>query len=290
MLADGIRAETLRLSRNATVLFWSVVFLPVFGLVMSVLGNVLMKTSAAKITLNGRAPPELAQMMMGGPVRLVEEVVSGVADMANPAVLLFLLIGAATLYAGDYRWETWRLISARNSRINLLLGKVGAFGLLALAAMIALLAGEIAETVLKAVILNRPLSLEVGANVGGRFLGGFVLSWLALMQFTLIGLLAAVTTRSLLATVIIPIVVGVAQLLSPQTLALLGLAPDGWIATLANPGAAFVYLRAAVEGGDMARGLSGQHAAMGLVSVAFWIAWPLAAALWRFQRQDLAKE
>ena len=36
----------------------------------------------------------------------------------------FVLIGAATIYAGDYRWETWRLISARNTRSNLLAGKV----------------------------------------------------------------------------------------------------------------------------------------------------------------------
>lgn len=290
MLADAIRAETWRLSKNKTTVFWSVVFLPVMALLLAVVGNVFMKTNAAKITVNGNAPPELTRMLMGGPVRVIEEIIAGAGDMANPAVLLFMLIAAATLYSGDYRWETWRLISARNSRSNLLLGKVATMGLLTVLALIVLLAGEIAETFLKAAILERPLSWQSEANAAGRFAGLMGLSWLAVMQFTMMGLVTAVATRSLLAALFVPIVAGVGQTFSPQTLAMMQIAPDDWIAILANPGAAFGYLQATVMGGQAAQGLPDQALAKATVSVLFWTLWPLAASLALFQRQDLSKE
>lgn len=290
MLADAIRAETWRLSKNKTTVFWSVAFLPVMGLLLSVVGNLFLKGNAAKITVNGNAPPELTQMLMGGPIRVIEEIISGVGDFANPAVLLFMLIGAATLYSGDYRWETWRLISARNSRSNLLLGKVATLGLLTLLALIVLLAGEIAETMLKAAILERPMSWAAEGNAAGRFAGLFGLSWLAVMQFTMMGLLTAVATRSLLAALFVPIVVGVGQTFSPQTLAMMRIAPDDWIAVLANPGAAFGYLQAMVMGGQAAQGMPDQALLKAVASVALWLLGPLAAALALFQRQDLSKE
>lgn len=290
MLADAIRAETWRLSKNKTTVFWSVAFLPVMGLLLSVVGNLFLKGNAAKITVNGNAPPELTQMLMGGPIRVIEEVISGVGDFANPAVLLFMLIGAATLYSGDYRWETWRLISARNSRSNLLLGKVATLGLLTLLALIVLLAGEIAETMLKAAILERPMSWAAEGNAAGRFAGLFGLSWLAVMQFTMMGLLTAVATRSLLAALFVPIVVGVGQTFSPQTLAMMRIAPDDWIAVLANPGAAFGYLQAMVMGGQAAQGMPDQALLKAVASVALWLLGPLLAALALFQRQDLSKE
>lgn len=287
MLADAIRSETWRLVHNRTTVFWSALFLPVVGVVMAVIGNSVMKSGAARMTVQGEVPPQLAQMLTGGPVRVIEEVVSSVGELANPAVLLFVLIGAAALYSGDYRWETWRLISARNSRPNLILGKVAAMGLLALAAMIALMAGEIAEVFIKAMILERPVSWDADPNALGRFAALFGLSWLAIMQFTLVALLAAVATRSLLAAMFVPIVVGAAQSLSPMTLAAMGIAPDAWIAVLINPGLAFSLLQAWTSG---ASGLPDQAVLKAVVCVVLWLAWPLAAALALFQRQDLSKE
>ncbi|WP_333590380.1 hypothetical protein [Brevundimonas sp.] len=290
MLVDAIRAETWRLARNRATVFWTVGFLPIVGLAMGILGNLFLKANADKITVNGKAPPELNQMLMGGPIRVVEEVIANVGAMANPIVLLFMLIGAATLYSGDYRWETWRLISARNSRTNLLLGKVATMGLLALLAMVVLLSGEIAQTVSKAVILERPMSWAVDGNAAGRFAGLFGLSWLAVMQFTMVGLLVAVLTRSLLAALFAPIVIAAAQVFSPQALAPMGIGPDDWIAVLLNPGTAFGYLKATLIGGQAALGLPDQALLKGVVSVALNLFLPLLAALAWFKRQDLSKE
>lgn len=290
MLVDAIRSETWRLARNWTTVLWSVAFLPIIGLAMAVIGNLFLKGNAAKITVNGETPPEVTQMLTGGPIRVIEEVIANVGSMAGPVVLLFMLIGAATLYSGDYRWETWRLISARNSRTNLLLGKVATMGLLALLAMVVLMASDIAQIVSKAVILERPMSWAVDSHAAGRFAGLFGLSWLAIMQFTMVGLLVAVVTRSLLATLFVPIVVGAAQTFSPQTLALMHIAPDDWIAVLINPGTAFGYLKAAVTGGLAAQGLPDQAVLKGAVSVALNLFLPLLAALAWFKRQDLSKE
>ena len=83
MLADAIRAETWRLSKNTATVFWSVVFLPVMGLVMSVISNVFLKSNAGAITVNGQTPPELAQMLTGEPIRVIETVITSVGDRGH---------------------------------------------------------------------------------------------------------------------------------------------------------------------------------------------------------------
>ena len=57
MLADAIRSETYRLSRNRTALFWSVLFVPVIGLLLATIGFVVAKANEAKLV--GKLPPEL---------------------------------------------------------------------------------------------------------------------------------------------------------------------------------------------------------------------------------------
>jgi ABC-2 type transport system permease protein len=110
------------------------------------------------------------------------------------------------------------------------------------------------------------------------------------MLFTMVGLLVAVLTRSLLAALFAPIVIAAAQAFSPQTLALMHIAPDDWVAVLLNPGTAFGYLKAAVTGGLAAQGLPDQALLKSAVSVALNLFLPLLAALAWFKRQDLSKE
>ena len=105
----------------------------------------------------------------------------------------------------------------------------------------------------------------------------------------MIGLLAATVTRSLLAALFIPLVVGVAQALSPQLLAAMGIMPDAWLAVLVNPGAAIEAIQTSVNpqaGSALRAGLL----PMAWLSAILWTALPLAAALAWFRRQDLSKE
>ena len=126
MLADSILSELYRLSRNRMAVFWSALFVPLLFVVGGIAFHLITKSQVAEMT-SKLAPGAAASL---GATNLGNDLVQAAGISANGAVLVFMLIGAATLYAGDYRWETWRLISARNSRLNLILGKVGAFKVL----------------------------------------------------------------------------------------------------------------------------------------------------------------
>ncbi|MBU3974992.1 MAG: hypothetical protein KKE42_14465, partial [Alphaproteobacteria bacterium] len=215
MLVDAIRAEGFRLSRNRTALFWSLVFVPMIMLVIGAVTNFVLKGSETKILGDEKMPPELKEALARGTLDLADALVTAAGNFANPLLLLFVLIGAATIYAGDYRWETWRLISARNSRGNLLLAKLAVVAMLALAAMAFMLIASLAENLIKAAVFERTLTFGMTGEKALQFLGFTGLSWLRILQFTMMGMLAAVLTRSLLAALFVPLVFGVAQFFTP---------------------------------------------------------------------------
>lgn len=285
MLADAIRSETYRLSKNRTALFWSVLFIPIISVVMGVIAIFVAKAHEADLA--GKLPPELLQR---APLNLAESLVKSAADFANPIVLLFILIGAATIYAGDYRWETWRLISARNTRPNLLTGKVVVvIGLTVLATVAGLLADIITHLV-QALILSRSLSFSMDGAAFTDFVQLTLLSWARIIQFTMLALLAATVTRSLLAALFVPLVISVAQFFLPQMLMQMGVSPEGWLAPLLSPGLAADLLKAVIHGGMEAAGLPPQAALKAVTGLALWIVGPFIAAVAYFKRQDLSKE
>lgn len=290
MLADAVFAEGYRFVRNRAAVFWSVVFVPVMGLLFTAVVSTVLKIMNAALMAKADTPPEVRLSLNAETVDLGQALLKGVGDMSNPVVLLFILIGAATLYAGDYRWETWRLISARNNRDNLIVGKVGVLKLLTLTAMAALIIGLVGENLIKALIMAKPLAFTFAGDDFGRIVGLFFLSYWRIVQFAMISLLAAVMTRSLLAALIVPLVVGVAQFFSPQILAQMGLGPDSWLAVLINPGAAADILRAVIVGGPGADMLADGVVTKAVVSLLFWMLAPLVGAVVWFRRQDLSKE
>ena len=290
MLVDAIRAEGFRLSKNRTALFWSVMFVPIISLVIGAVTNFVLKGSETKILGDEKMPAELKEALGRGTLDLADALVTSAANLANPLVLLFVLIGAATIYAGDYRWETWRLISARNSRANLLLGKLALTAALALAAMTAMLLAGVIENLIKAAVFERTLTFAVTAEAAGQFIAFLGLSWLRIIQFAMMGMLAAVATRSLLAALFVPLVVGVAQFFTPQMLMPMGVLPDAWLSVLLNPAAATDTIQAMIKGGAEAAALPAGLAIKAWISVGLWTLVPLAAALAWFRRQDLSKE
>lgn len=289
MLADAIRSEAYRLTKSRTTWFWSVLFVPAFSLLVSVPANLFIRASREHLTAE-ETTPQVAAAMATGPVDFFDAMVSAAGSLANPIALLFILIGAATLYAGDYRWETWRLISARNTRANLVLGKVTVLAGLAFTAMIFLLLGKAVETGVGASLLDRPLTFNAEGGDAGRFLGLFALSWVRIIQFSLISLLAAVLSRSLLAALFVPLVLGVAQFFSANLFGQFGLGADSWLSILFNPGAAVDILGGLVKGGQEAALIPDGLPLKAWASLILWLSAPLAAALFWFQRQDLSKE
>ena len=291
MLVDAIRAEGFRLSKNRTALFWSVVFVPVITVAIGAITQFVLKANEAKLLADSDAPPGLREMMLkGGELDMAQALVQAAGNLANPLVLAFILIGAATLYAGDYRWETWRLISARNSRPNLLLGKLATVAGLSLLAMLFMLVAGVIENFIRAAIFERTVVFGATGEAFGQFAAQFGLSWLRILQFTMMGMLAATVTRSLLAALFVPLVLGVAQYFSPQMLMPMGITPDAWLAVLINPGSAVESIGSAIVGGERAAALPDGVILKAWVSLALWTLLPLAGALAWFQKQDLSKE
>jgi ABC-2 type transport system permease protein len=283
LLVDSIASEAYRLARNRMTVFWSVFFVPLLFVVGGTGYHLITKSKA----------PQMGELNLPGgmglaPVNLGEALTMGAGMGANGAILVFMLIGAATLYAGDYRWETWRLISARNSRTNLILGKVATLKLLALAAILTFIVSAFAFKLTQAFVFERPLNFEFDGADFGRFLLFGLLSWVRIVQYAMLALLTAVLTRSLLAALFVPVVVGFAQsILGGPGLAFLGWENQLWVSQLLLPGLAFNTLKTAVEGaGPMPDGVI----LKAVVSLALWSLVPLVAAIAWFSRQDLSKE
>lgn len=285
MLADAIRSEAYRLSRNRTVLSWSLIFVPVVVLTFSI-GGAFFDAKVERMA--EQLPPELAAA--NSVLDLGATLVSTAGQLANPALLAFLLIGAATIFAGDYRWETWRLISARNNRANLIMGKAGAVKLMTLTGLLLFLIAAVIGAVAKGLILDRDLVFRFGGEEARTFGLLFLLAYVRVIQFLLLSLLAATLTRSQLAALFVPLVVGVAQGLLVTATPILGWSPVDWQTLLLFPGAAYETLQAIVVGGVPAAVLQDGIAWRAIASLALWSFVPFGLTLWWFGRQDLSKE
>lgn len=286
MLADAIRSETWRLLQNRTAVFWSIVFVPVISLVLAIGGFLFLqsKMDGAMQTL----PPELK--LNASAVDLGQSLVDAAGGLAHPGVLAFLLIGAATVFAGDYRWETWRLITARNSRSNLIMGKAGAVKLLTLAGLALLLVASMGADIAKGLIFGRSFAFGFGGDEAQSFGLLALLSYVRAVQFLLLSLLAATVTRSLLAALFVPLVIGVGQFFLAKMSPLFGWQMGDWATMLLFPGEGYELLKVLVQGGMEAALVPAGAAWRALTGLALWSFAPFFLALWWFQRQDLSKE
>ncbi len=292
MLADAIRSETYRFTRNRMAVFWSILFVPVLFLTIGT--AVQFFTKARMAEMSEALPPELTAeggpLAASGPLDLGQGLLAQAGDFANPIVMLFVLIGAAIIYAGDYRWETWRLTSARNTRINLVAGKVAlVFGVVLAALVTWLVFGMIGELI-EGAIFERPLTFTFADERPGQFVGLIGVTVARVMQFTMIGLLAAVMTRSLLAALFVPMVVAIGQFFLMQAMPLLAWTPGDVQAHLLIPGLSHDSLKLLLQGGPDAAAAPDGLAWKAITGLAVWTVIPLAGALAWFSRQDLSKE
>lgn len=285
MLADAVRSESWRLLKNRTVLSWSLIFVPLVWLVVLIGGAVI---DAKVDRMAAQLPPQLASARAA--LDLGDTLLSAAGQLANPALLAFLLIGAATVFSSDYRWETWRLITARNSRPNLIMGKVGAVKLMTLAGLILFLAAALLGAAIKGVVLDQDLAFRFGGEEALTFGLLFLLAFVRVVQFLLLSLLTAVLTRSQLAALFVPLVIGVAQAFLVTLAPIVGWSAADWQTLLLFPGAAYEALKAVILGGVPTAVLQDGVVLRAVASLALWSLVPFGLALWWFSRQDLSKE
>lgn len=285
MLADAVRSESWRLLKNRTVLSWSLIFVPLVWLAVLIGGAVI---DAKVDRMADQLPPQLASARAA--LDLGDTLLSAAGQLANPALLAFLLIGAATVFSSDYRWETWRLITARNSRPNLIMGKVGAVKLMTLTGLVLFLAAALLGAAIKGVVLDRDLVFRFGGEDALAFGLLFLLAFVRVVQFLMLSLLTAVLTRSQLAALFVPLVVGVAQAFLVTLAPILGWSTADWQTLLLFPGAAYEALKTVILGGVPTAVLQDGVVLRAVASLALWSLVPFSLALWWFSRQDLSKE
>lgn len=285
MLADAIRSESWRLLKNRTVLSWSLIFVPLIWLAVLIGGAVI---DAKVDRMADQLPPQLTSARAA--LDLGDTLLSAAGQLANPALLAFLLIGAATVFSSDYRWETWRLITARNSRPNLIMGKVGAVKLMTLAGLVLFLAAALLGAAIKGVVLDRDLVFRFGGEEARTFGLLFLLAFVRVVQFLMLSLLTAVLTRSQLAALFVPLVVGVAQAFLVTLAPILGWSAADWQTLLLFPGAAYEALKTVILGGVPTAVLQDGVVLRAVASLALWSLVPFSLALWWFSLQDLSKE
>lgn len=285
MLVDALKSEAYRVSRNRTAVFCSVLLTPLLFIIGGVAFHIITKTKGDALAAKASLPAEMGNQ----PVNLADALGFTATYGANGVLLAFMLLAAATVYAGDYRGETWRLISARNGRPWLILGKIGVMKALAMIAMLAMLIAAFVFFISQAVVTGRPMAFDLTDFDLGRFLLLWLLSLIRIVQYGLIALLAAVVSRSLLAALFVPWALGFAQsILGGPLMPVIGWAPTDWAAQLLLPGLAYDTLKAAVSPGPMPMPEGAVMKA--ITSLTLWCVVPVAASIAWFQRQDLSKE
>jgi ABC-2 type transport system permease protein len=217
-------------------------------------------------------------------VDLANRAMGAVAGASGPVTALFLLIGAAAIFAGDYRWETWRLITPRNSRINLLAAKLIVFAeVAAWSLLLTVVTAALAGLFDSVVNHGRLVAPPTGSAFLGHLAGVFVITWLEVLLIGALAALVGVMTRSTMGAVIAGLVVVFVQSTLAATLQ-----AASW-KSLAVPAYAGRVLKTFIAAPDEVRPEAGP-AGLALVLLLVWLIVLAGGAVALFRRQDLTKE
>jgi len=280
VLTDAIAAEAFKLVRNWKVLFWGFLFIPLLALAVGLFGVVVLESGL---------PPEARRP------ELAQGALNAFRDAASPLTILFVLIGAAVLFAGEYRWETWRLMLPRASRVTLVAGKIAVFAVAALVTVVLIgLVGVLTE-LLGAAAAGAAPHWRPAPGWAGRLAGFAAISWLMLLQAGAVAALAAVATRSMMAVLLVPVGLGVGQALLHAQTSMAWMADPASLEPwrlLALPSLAGDVLRLALGGQGLLPGpaVPGALAVTALVSLLAWLVAGYGGAMALFRWQDLSKE
>lgn len=275
MLADAIAAERFRLLRDRSALFWGFCFAPIVGFLLSIGGDLFLHYVVKK-------------PMPGLGIGLLDQMIKALAGGASTFGALFLMIGAAAILAGDYRWETWRLLTPRNTRQNLLLAKLvvvgeAVFWSLALTAVL-----SAAAAVIGAGINGKALAVSMFDRNLFDVLGVLAITWLEAMTLAALAACIGVLSRSSMGVVVACLGVRFVQTVLASSLRMMEQGQSSW-KLLAIPVYDADLLRATLLEPTML-GQTASSAGAALAMLAVWTAVLTTCAVLLFRRQDLTKE
>ena len=275
MLADAIAAERFRLLRDRSALFWGFCFAPIVGFLLSIGGDLFLHYVVKK-------------PMPGLGIGLLDQMIKALAGGASTFGALFLMIGAAAILASDYRWETWRLLTPRNTRQNLLLAKLvvvgeAVFWSLALTAVL-----SAAAAVIGAGINGKVLAVSMFDRNLFDVLGVLAITWLEAMTLAALAACIGVLSRSTMGVVVACLGVRFVQTVLASSLRMMEQGQSSW-KLLAIPVYDADLLRATLLEPTML-GQTASSAGAALAMLAVWTAVLTTGAVLLFRRQDLTKE
>jgi ABC-2 type transport system permease protein len=275
MIGQAFSAEWTKTLRQRPAFFWAYVFPPLVGLVVGLI----------QLVWTHNTNPLVAAMTQPS---LLKPLLDGAGQCRNPLTLLFLILGAANLFAGEYRWLTWRYQLVRNTRLNILAAKLAVFVLACGISLLLFMAGGLLLAVLDA-MLNQTALKPFPAGGGASVVATTGLALLDLAGMGAMVALASVFTRTLTGAIISIIVFSLVMFFAEQQLVARGVE---WAQPFL-PGLAFQKLMA------MALGLGGQIPLNALppggpwsplLTELGWLAVPAVLAGLIFVRQDLSRE
>lgn len=269
MIAEALNAELFKLLRNRWSLFWAFGFLPLFTLAAGMIEETAVRAYVGDV------------LSYANPIRYGFE---GLGTMQPSILQLFAIVGAAILFAGEYRWETWRAILPRNDRAAVMMAKLLVFALVAAVCILACGLARFGVGVYDAMLTGSadwPEAPWLGLLVG------FAVAFLQLMVTGALAMLVAVISRSLMAAIVAPVMILVALDLSSLRFRLE--TGELWLAALPNfAGRAGREFGLALLGEPDAIGL--HLAGPGAIAMTLWIVLFVAAAIALFRVQDLSRE
>lgn len=271
MLADAIAAEAFRLRRSPAVLFWGFLAVPLAVLLF----NLLLDTW---VRLHMNLP---AMLDMG------RQTVSGVGLTQSAFFQIFYAAAAASLFAADYRWETWRLLTPRNSRVNLIMARFAVYGAACAASLILLGVFALVQC-LYAVAIGGAV-LVSPAPFALPLLGTFLTGWCELMVLGAIVAIISIATRAATGALMTAMAFCFGQWLMMVLIHPWQASPV-WYAAL--PRLSAWMLRAFVTGQEVAPGLAATPAQGGLAALCLliWMTLGMAVAAGLFRAQELTRE
>lgn len=272
MILDALRAELYKLSRNGWSTFWAFGFMPAFALASG-----LIEQGVVHLHL-GDVIPYAAPL---------EDSLKGMAMLSNSIFQLCAIAGAAILFGGEYRWETWRATLTRNDRIPVMLAKLIAFAILISASLLLASLARLIVGLVDAAFTGAARWPPVGAgDIVLAHLIGFSATLLQVMVTASFVMLVCVLSRAMTAG----IVAGLLVLVAIEVASIRGNAGGDPIWTL-FPNVAAAAIRQLGERtlGEADTLLHG-FALPGLASLVLWFLAFAATALALFTLQDLSKE
>ncbi|HEY0311824.1 MAG TPA: ABC transporter permease [Allosphingosinicella sp.] len=283
-MLDAIAAERLKLTRHKATWFlvWLYPALFLIGFGISV---------AVGLAHSG---PDTAKPVTAAAWIQQTALIWKLPDQSIGRILIAAYV--AVVFAGEYGWNTWKLVVPHRSRITLVAAKLATIFLLLVAALALTAIISLVFTWLEGAVRGRAVPDGVTAAALLDAHGRTALAGLAPFLFTLGSIsLAAVLTRSMVAALVIGVVIAIVEKLFVGLGPFLAPYAPGLIWTLyhALPGYHLVNLASWISDGvaHKAPFPDGRIVALGwttsLAVAAAWIAALTAGTFVAFRRQDI---